>query len=90
MIFAGLKIDKLSAIQLVLVTLREKVVENSAVSKTSKLRLFGEKSLRDLACLYRWKGESTKLSENTEEEAMEVEVSSELRLSSQKMFIVIL
>ena len=32
------------------------IVENAAVSKTSKIRLFNDRSLKEVAKLYAWKG----------------------------------
>ena len=76
--FMGLRCDKLAAIQLVLVTLNDKVVQNPAVSKSSKLHLFNTQALKQLASLYQWKGELLNLSDKAQEEPMEVEVFLQL------------
>ena len=55
-IFPGLVHDPCETVTLVLTTLREKIVESSSVSKTSKMKLFGVFNLRPLLQLFHWRG----------------------------------
>ncbi|XP_070568694.1 nucleolar pre-ribosomal-associated protein 1-like [Ptychodera flava] len=55
-IFRDISKDRASSIHLLLTTLKEKIVCNTAISKTSKMRLFSENTLHSLAALYKWKG----------------------------------
>ena len=55
-IFPGLIHDSCETVTLVLTTLREKIVENSSVSKTCKMKLFGVFNLKPLLQLFHWKG----------------------------------
>ncbi|XP_074070216.1 nucleolar pre-ribosomal-associated protein 1 isoform X2 [Macrotis lagotis] len=72
-IFAtGLKEDRISTINLLLSTLETKVVHNSGITKTQKVRFFTGNLLTNLASLYRWNGIADVSTENgkpTEEEA---------------------
>ncbi|XP_067849273.1 nucleolar pre-ribosomal-associated protein 1 isoform X2 [Heptranchias perlo] len=53
---SGLKEDRISIINLLLSTLKTKVVQNKAISKTQKIRLFTASALNHIASLYRWNG----------------------------------
>ncbi|XP_051869866.1 nucleolar pre-ribosomal-associated protein 1 [Pristis pectinata] len=53
---SGLKEDPISVINLLLSTLKTKVVQNKAISKTQKIRLFSIGALNHIATLYRWSG----------------------------------
>ncbi|XP_062588267.1 nucleolar pre-ribosomal-associated protein 1-like, partial [Saccostrea cucullata] len=55
-LFTGLTKDKAANIKLILNTLLEKVVENEAITKTQKLRLFNDYSLGQICQLYKWTG----------------------------------
>ena len=55
-VFPGLIHDSCETVSLVLTTLREKIVENSSVSKTCKMKLFGVFNLKPLVQLFYWKG----------------------------------
>ena len=55
-VFPGLIHDSCETVTLVLTTLREKIVENSSVSKTYKMKLFGVFNLKPLLQLFHWKG----------------------------------
>ncbi|CAH1799014.1 unnamed protein product, partial [Owenia fusiformis] len=66
-LFPGLKSDKAFTIQLVLNTLLEKVVRNPGISKTSKIRLFNDFTLKQVALLYEWKGQGKNIKENESE-----------------------
>ncbi|XP_076837432.1 nucleolar pre-ribosomal-associated protein 1 isoform X2 [Brachyhypopomus gauderio] len=52
----GLKEDRISIISLILSTLQTKVVQNTAISKTQKVRFFNASTLSHIASLYRWNG----------------------------------
>ena len=55
-LYPGLMYDPADLVQLVITTLLEKVVENIAVSRTIKMRLFGSHNIRPLLQLLAWKG----------------------------------
>ncbi|XP_056139099.1 nucleolar pre-ribosomal-associated protein 1 [Lampris incognitus] len=55
-ICSGLKEDRLSIVNLVLTTLKMKVVQNKALSKTQKVRFFTPAVLSNIASLYKWNG----------------------------------
>ncbi|XP_072369540.1 nucleolar pre-ribosomal-associated protein 1 [Scyliorhinus torazame] len=56
-IFAsGLKGDRVSVINLLLSTLKTKVVQNKTISKTQKVRFFNATVLNRIASLYHWNG----------------------------------
>ncbi|XP_069141915.1 nucleolar pre-ribosomal-associated protein 1-like [Argopecten irradians] len=55
----GLLADSVGNIQMVMSTLLSKVVQNPAVFKTLKVRLFTEANMRVLGQLYHWTGPST-------------------------------
>ncbi|XP_058274902.1 nucleolar pre-ribosomal-associated protein 1 isoform X1 [Hemibagrus wyckioides] len=52
----GLKEDRISTINLILSTFQTKIVQNTALSKTQKLRFFTASTLTRIASLYRWDG----------------------------------
>ncbi|XP_030633813.1 nucleolar pre-ribosomal-associated protein 1 [Chanos chanos] len=52
----GLKEERLSTVSLILSTLKTKVVQNKAISKTQKVRFFTSAILAQIASLYRWNG----------------------------------
>ncbi|KAM4683456.1 nucleolar pre-ribosomal-associated protein 1 isoform 1-T1 [Amazona ochrocephala] len=51
-----IKEDKVSTVNLLLSTLRTKVVQNKAITKTQKVRFFTAEVLIHIASLYRWNG----------------------------------
>uniref|UniRef100_A0A673CAF6 URB1 ribosome biogenesis homolog n=1 Tax=Sphaeramia orbicularis TaxID=375764 RepID=A0A673CAF6_9TELE len=52
----GLKEDRMSIVNLILSTLKSRVVLNKAISKTQKVRFFTPAVLSSLASLYKWSG----------------------------------
>ncbi|XP_047450940.1 nucleolar pre-ribosomal-associated protein 1 isoform X2 [Mugil cephalus] len=52
----GLKEDRMSTVNLILSTLKTRVVLNKAVSKTQKVRFFTPAVLANIASLYKWNG----------------------------------
>ncbi|XP_054651009.1 nucleolar pre-ribosomal-associated protein 1 [Dunckerocampus dactyliophorus] len=52
----GLKEDRMSVVNLILSTLKSRVVLNKAVSKTQKVRFFTPATLASIASLYKWNG----------------------------------
>ncbi|MEQ2292050.1 hypothetical protein AMECASPLE_019180 [Ameca splendens] len=52
----GLKEDRMSTVNLILSTLKTKVVLNKAISKTQKVRFFTPAVLANIASLYKWNG----------------------------------
>ncbi|KAM6933336.1 nucleolar pre-ribosomal-associated protein 1 [Xenentodon cancila] len=52
----GLKEDRMSTVNLILSTLKTKVVINKAISKTQKVRFFTPAVLASIASLYKWSG----------------------------------
>uniref|UniRef100_A0A3B3CZ91 URB1 ribosome biogenesis homolog n=1 Tax=Oryzias melastigma TaxID=30732 RepID=A0A3B3CZ91_ORYME len=52
----GLKEDRMSTVNLILSTLKTRVVLNKAISKTQKVRFFTPVLLGNIASLYRWNG----------------------------------
>ncbi|RVE65079.1 hypothetical protein OJAV_G00132260 [Oryzias javanicus] len=52
----GLKEDRMSTVNLILSTLKTRVVLNKAISKTQKVRFFTPVVLSNIASLYRWNG----------------------------------
>ncbi|XP_051840932.1 nucleolar pre-ribosomal-associated protein 1 [Antechinus flavipes] len=64
-IFAtGLKEDRISTINLLLSTLKTKVVHNIGITKTQKVRFFTGYLLNNVASLYRWNGIADVSTEN--------------------------
>ncbi|NXP51775.1 NPA1P protein, partial [Heliornis fulica] len=51
-----IKEDKVSNVNLLLTTLRTKVVQNKSITKTQKVRFFTSEVLIHIASLYRWNG----------------------------------
>ncbi|XP_040902942.1 nucleolar pre-ribosomal-associated protein 1 [Toxotes jaculatrix] len=52
----GLKEDRMSLVNLILSTLKTRVLQNKAVSKTQKVRFFTPAVLANIASLYKWNG----------------------------------
>ncbi|XP_061538388.1 nucleolar pre-ribosomal-associated protein 1 [Phycodurus eques] len=52
----GLKEDRMSIVNLILSTLKSRVVLNKAISKTQKVRFFTAALLANIASLYKWNG----------------------------------
>ncbi|KAI3354092.1 hypothetical protein L3Q82_018642 [Scortum barcoo] len=52
----GLKEDRMSVVNLILSTLKTRVVLNKAISKTQKVRFFTPAVLANIASLYKWNG----------------------------------
>ncbi|TMS07347.1 Nucleolar pre-ribosomal-associated protein 1 [Larimichthys crocea] len=52
----GLKEDRMSIVNLILSTLKTRVLLNKAISKTQKVRFFTPAVLANIASLYRWNG----------------------------------
>ncbi|KAG8231452.1 hypothetical protein J437_LFUL000169, partial [Ladona fulva] len=55
-IFPGLVYDSAETIELVLMTIKKYVLENPAISKTTKLHVFNSTTLRILFELFNWRG----------------------------------
>uniref|UniRef100_A0A669R695 URB1 ribosome biogenesis homolog n=1 Tax=Phasianus colchicus TaxID=9054 RepID=A0A669R695_PHACC len=53
---SGIKEDKVSTVNLLLSTLKAKVVQNKNITKTQKVRFFTAEVLNHVASLYRWNG----------------------------------
>ncbi|OXB79759.1 UNVERIFIED_CONTAM: hypothetical protein H355_013744 [Colinus virginianus] len=53
---SGIKEDKVSTVNLLLSTLKTKVVQNKNITKTQKVRFFTAEVLNHVASLYRWNG----------------------------------
>uniref|UniRef100_A0A8B9CB62 URB1 ribosome biosis homolog n=1 Tax=Anser brachyrhynchus TaxID=132585 RepID=A0A8B9CB62_9AVES len=53
---SGIKEDKVSTVNLLLSTLKTKVVQNKNITKTQKVRFFTAEVLNHIASLYRWNG----------------------------------
>ncbi|NWI14970.1 NPA1P protein, partial [Crypturellus soui] len=53
---SGIKEDKISTVNLLLSTLKTKVVQNKGITKTQKVRFFTAELLNHIASLYRWNG----------------------------------
>ncbi|NXP07539.1 NPA1P protein, partial [Thinocorus orbignyianus] len=68
-----IKEDKVSTVNLILSTLRTKVVQNKSITKTQKVRFFTAEVLIHIASLYRWNGitdvspEDLKVTQDSEE-----------------------
>ncbi|XP_077578475.1 nucleolar pre-ribosomal-associated protein 1 [Stigmatopora nigra] len=52
----GLKEDRMSLVNLILSTLKSRVLFNKAISKTQKVRFFTAAVLANIASLYKWRG----------------------------------
>ncbi|XP_037325699.2 nucleolar pre-ribosomal-associated protein 1 [Pungitius pungitius] len=74
----GLKEDRMSIVNLILSTLRTRVVLNKAISKTQKVRFFTPALLANVASLYKWNGivdattDDDRMSENPEHAGISV------------------
>ncbi|XP_052239266.1 nucleolar pre-ribosomal-associated protein 1-like isoform X2 [Dreissena polymorpha] len=55
-VFQGIRFDRISSIQLMLSTVLEKVVVSPAISKTAKVHIFTDRTLKELALLFAWQG----------------------------------
>ncbi|XP_065597859.1 nucleolar pre-ribosomal-associated protein 1 [Cyrtonyx montezumae] len=53
---SGIKEDRVSTVNLLLSTLKTKVVQNKNITKTQKVRFFTAEVLNHVASLYRWNG----------------------------------
>ena len=67
-ILPGLVKDDGELVQLVLTGFKEKILENSFLSKTAKMKLFSVYNLKHILALFEWKGPTDSLSEDTSEE----------------------
>jgi len=74
-LFPGLMQDQAETVMLVLETLRSKVLENPAVSKTQRMKVFGSHNIKPLLALLKWTG--PKKSEGTEGDDEEKEAVQE-------------
>ncbi|XP_061575705.1 nucleolar pre-ribosomal-associated protein 1 [Cololabis saira] len=63
----GLKEDRMSTVNLILSTLKTKVVINKAISKTQKVRFFTPAVLASIASLYKWSGIADATTDDDEE-----------------------
>jgi len=81
-LFPGLMHDTAETVMLVLETLRSKVVENPAVSKTQKMKVFGSHNIKPLLALLKWTGpKKDDPTDNVEEkESVEESVISILKV----------
>ncbi|XP_051006192.1 nucleolar pre-ribosomal-associated protein 1 [Acomys russatus] len=70
---SGIKQDKISTINILLSTLKTKVIYNKNITKTQKVRFFTGQFLNHIASLYNWNGVMDVVPENTES----AEVSAE-------------
>ncbi|XP_040030484.2 nucleolar pre-ribosomal-associated protein 1 isoform X2 [Gasterosteus aculeatus] len=74
----GLKEDRMSIVNLILSTLRTRVVLNKAITKTQKVRFFTPALLANIASLYKWNGivdattDDDRMSEDPEHAAISV------------------
>lgn len=55
-IFAGMRVDKFSVIELVVPLLLDKVVKNEHITKSEKVKIFSSEVLSHLARVYNWLG----------------------------------
>ncbi|XP_057620443.1 nucleolar pre-ribosomal-associated protein 1 isoform X2 [Chionomys nivalis] len=70
---SGIKEDKISTINILLSTLKTKVIHNKNITKTQKVRFFTGQLLNHIAALYNWNGITDVVPENPES----IEVSAE-------------
>uniref|UniRef100_A0A3Q2ZYR6 URB1 ribosome biogenesis homolog n=1 Tax=Kryptolebias marmoratus TaxID=37003 RepID=A0A3Q2ZYR6_KRYMA len=68
----GLKEDRMSTVNLILSTLKSKVVLNKAISKTQKVRFFTPAVLANLASLYKWNGIADATTEDSDSSGLSV------------------
>ena len=71
-IFSGMMHDSLEMVVMVLDTLKTKVLENSGVNKTLKMRLFGSNTIKQILSLLKWTGGSKVDAEETDEGHKEI------------------
>jgi len=92
-LFPGLMQDQAETVMLVLETLRCKVLENHAVNKTQKMKVFGSHNIKPLLALLKWtgpkKGEDVEINEE-EKDAVQESVTAFLKvlLGSTKQVVV--
>ena len=55
-IFSGMMYDEPETIIMILDTLKSKILENQAVNKTMKMRLFGSNTIKQILSLMKWNG----------------------------------
>ncbi|PKU36041.1 hypothetical protein llap_13656 [Limosa lapponica baueri] len=67
-----IKEDKVSTVNLLLSTLRTKVVQNKSITKTQKVRFFTAEVLIHIASLYRWNGITDVSPEDLEPRGFEI------------------
>ncbi|KAM4888753.1 nucleolar pre-ribosomal-associated protein 1 [Thomomys bottae] len=70
---SGIKEDRISTINILLSTLKTKVVHNKNITKTQKVRFFTGQLLNHIALLYSWKGTADVLPDNVEDCKMSAE-----------------
>ncbi|XP_075815615.1 nucleolar pre-ribosomal-associated protein 1 isoform X1 [Microtus pennsylvanicus] len=70
---SGIKEDKISTVNMLLSTLKTKVIHNKNITKTQKVRFFTGQLLNHIAALYNWNGITDVVPENPES----IEVSAE-------------
>nr|XP_038944354.1 nucleolar pre-ribosomal-associated protein 1 isoform X1 [Rattus norvegicus] len=70
---SGIKEDKISTINILLSTLKTKVIHNKNITKTQKVRFFTGQLLNHIAALYNWNGVSDIVPENPESTEMSAE-----------------
>ncbi|XP_012926742.1 nucleolar pre-ribosomal-associated protein 1 isoform X2 [Heterocephalus glaber] len=70
---SGIKEDRISTINILLSTLKTKVVHNTNITKTQKVRFFTGQVLVHIASLYSWNGIADVTSENSENAKMSTE-----------------
>ncbi|XP_058490255.1 nucleolar pre-ribosomal-associated protein 1 [Solea solea] len=74
----GLKEDRMSLVNLILSTLKTRVLLNKVLSKTQKVRFFTPTVLANIATLYKWNGivdattDDNRMAENSEQAALSV------------------
>ena len=57
-VFSGMVHDKMETVIMLLDTMKSKILENMAISKTLKMRVFGSGSIKQIMALLKWKGEA--------------------------------
>jgi hypothetical protein len=66
-IFPGLMYDECETVELVVSAFKSKILENAALSKTAKMKLFSVHSLKYLLALFEWRGPTTKKEQSSED-----------------------
>ncbi|XP_055338190.1 uncharacterized protein LOC129588128 [Paramacrobiotus metropolitanus] len=69
-VFPGMIVDRPEIVQLLLSTLLDKVVKNSSISKTMKIQLFNQTTLRQLLKVLAWNGHRKSEKEFNENEVV--------------------